>query len=84
MINLLMRFYEINEGQILIDDVPINEMKRENVRALFGMVLQDTWLFNGTIKENIVYAKTGVSDEQVKSAAEASNVDHFINTCRWL
>jgi len=80
MINLLMRFYEINEGQILIDDVPINEMKRENVRALFGMVLQDTWLFNGTIKENIVYAKTGVSDEQVKSAAEASNVDHFINT----
>jgi len=80
MINLLMRFYEINEGQILIDDIPIQDMKREDVRGLFGMVLQDTWLFNGTIKENIVYATKGINDEQVVTAAKAANVHHFITT----
>ena len=80
MINLLMRFYEINEGQILIDDIPIQDMKREDVRRLFGMVLQDTWLFNGTIKENIVYATKGINDEQVIEAAKAANVHHFITT----
>lgn len=80
MINLLMRFYEINDGQIFIDDVPINEMKREDVRNLFGMVLQDTWLFNGTIKENIIYSKQNVSDEEVIKACEAANIDHFIRT----
>ncbi|MCL1901234.1 MAG: ABC transporter ATP-binding protein, partial [Firmicutes bacterium] len=65
MVNLLMRFYEINDGQILIDDVPINSVRREDVRDLFDMVLQDTWLFEGTIKENIIYSKTGISDEEV-------------------
>ena len=80
MINLLMRFYEINSGQILIDDIPISEMKREDVRSLFGMVLQDTWLFEGSIKENIVYSKEGVTDEEVIEASKAANVDHFIRT----
>ncbi|MFA6890079.1 MAG: ABC transporter ATP-binding protein [Bacilli bacterium] len=80
MINLLMRFYEIESGQILIDDVPISDMRREDVRALFGMVLQDTWLFEGTIRENIVYSKTGVSEEDIIKAAQAANVDHFIKT----
>lgn len=80
MINLLMRFYEINDGEILIDDVSINELKREDVRELFGMVLQDTWLFNGTIKENIVYSKENVTDEQIVKACEAANIDHFIRT----
>lgn len=80
MINLLMRFYEINDGQILIDDVPIDKMRRDDVRACFGMVLQDTWLFNGSIKDNIVYSKSGVSDEEVISACKAANVDHFITT----
>jgi len=80
LINLLMRFYEIDSGEILIDDVPINEMKRENVRALFGMVLQDTWLFEGSIKENIIYAKKNVTDEEVYKACEAANIDHFIRT----
>ncbi|MCL2522057.1 MAG: ABC transporter ATP-binding protein/permease [Erysipelotrichales bacterium] len=80
IINLLMRFYEIDSGEILIDDIPISELKRENVRALFGMVLQDTWLFEGTIKENIIYAKENVSDEEVYKACEAANIDHFIKT----
>ncbi|MFA7126599.1 MAG: ABC transporter ATP-binding protein [Bacilli bacterium] len=80
MINLLMRFYEIESGQILIDDVPISDMRREDVRALFGMVLQDTWLFEGTIRENIVYSKTGVSEKDIIKAAQAANVDHFIKT----
>lgn len=80
MINLLMRFYETNEGEILIDGIPIKSMKRENVRALFGMVLQDTWLFEGSIRDNIVYAKENVSEEEILKAAKAANVDHFIRT----
>lgn len=80
MINLLMRFYETNEGEILIDGIPIKSMKRENVRALFGMVLQDTWLFEGSIRDNIVYAKENVSEEEIFKAAKAANVDHFIRT----
>jgi len=80
IINLLMRFYEINDGEIFIDDVPINRLKREDVRSLFGMVLQDTWLFNGTIKENIVYSKQNVADEEIYKASEAANIDHFIRT----
>lgn len=80
MINLLMRFYEIDKGQILIDGISISEMKREDVRSLFGMVLQDTWLFEGSIRENIVYSKKNVSDYDVFKAAEAANVDHFIKT----
>lgn len=80
MINLLMRFYELNQGEILIDGVPISSMKRAHVRSLFGMVLQDTWLFEGTIRENIVYATKNVTDDAVYEAAKAANVDHFIRT----
>ncbi|GHU99799.1 ABC transporter [Clostridia bacterium] len=80
MVNLLMRFYELNAGKILIDGVPIDEMRREDVRGLFGMVLQDTWLFEGTIRENIIYAKEGVTDEDVIKACKAANIDFFIRT----
>jgi ATP-binding cassette subfamily B multidrug efflux pump len=80
LINLLMRFYELKGGRILIDGVPINEMKRKDVRALFGIVLQDTWLFEGTIKENIAFSKENVSLDEVVSACEAANIDHFIRT----
>lgn len=80
IINLLMRFYELNSGEILIDDVPTSKMKREDVRAMFGMVLQDTWLFEGSIRENIVYAKTGVTESEIIKAGQAANVDHFIRT----
>jgi len=78
MVNLLMRFYEIDGGQILIDGVDIADMRREDVRQLFGMVLQDTWLFDGTIKENIKYALTGASDARVEEVCKAVGVDHFI------
>ena len=71
MVNLLMRFYDVQGGEIRIDGTPIQSLPRENVRSLFCMVLQDTWLFEGTIKENIVYAKQGVSDEEVISACKA-------------
>ncbi|MDR3216854.1 MAG: ABC transporter ATP-binding protein/permease [Clostridiaceae bacterium] len=80
MINLLMRFYEINGGDILIDGVSIKEMKREDVRALFGMVLQDTWLFDGTIRDNVVYAKKGVTQAEIEEACRAANIDRFIAT----
>lgn len=80
MVNLLMRFYELNGGEILIDGVPISSMTRENVHDLFCMVLQDTWLFEGTIRENIVYSKKGVSDEEVRQACRAVGIDHFIRT----
>ena len=78
MVNLLMRFYETQGGQIRIDGVPIGELTRENVHNLFCMVLQDTWLFEGTIRENIVYAKQGVTDEQVTAACKAVGLHHFI------
>ncbi|MDR1092652.1 MAG: ABC transporter ATP-binding protein/permease [Clostridiales bacterium] len=80
IVNLLMRFYELNGGEILIDGVPIGQMRREDVRGLFGMVLQDTWLFEGSVKENIVYAKEGVTDGEVVEACKAANIDHFIRT----
>lgn len=80
MVNLLMRFYELNEGEILIDDVPLKSLTRENVHHLFCMVLQDTWLFEGTIRENIVYNKQGVTDEEIVEACKAAGVHHFINT----
>ena len=80
MVNLLMRFYELWSGEIRIDGVPISEMKRSDVHALFGMVLQDTWLFEGTYRENIVYGKENVTDEQVRSACKAVGMDHFIMT----
>lgn len=80
MVNLLMRFYELNSGEILIDGVPINQLTRENVHDLFCMVLQDTWLFEGTIRENIVYSKEGVTDEDIAKACKAVGIDHFIRT----
>ena len=80
IVNLLMRFYEVNSGEITIDGVPIHTLTRENVHDLFCMVLQDTWLFEGTIKENIIYNKQGVTDEEVIKACQAVGVDHFIQT----
>ncbi|MEH7114781.1 ABC transporter ATP-binding protein [Neobacillus niacini] len=80
LVNLLMRFYEINGGEILIDGVPIHELTRGNIHDLFSMVLQDTWLFEGTILENIVYSRKGVTDEEVKAACRAVGLHHFIKT----
>ena len=78
IINLLMRFYEPNSGYITIDGVPTREMKRADVRKLFGMVLQDTWLFNGTVEENLRYGNQKASLDDIVAAAKASNVDHVI------
>lgn len=80
MVNLLMRFYDVQGGEIRIDGTPIQSLTRENVRSLFCMVLQDTWLFEGTIKENIVYAKQGVTDAEVIAACKAVGLHHFIKT----
>lgn len=80
LINLLMRFYELNDGQITIDGVDITKLKRGHLRGMFGMVLQDTWLFNGTIKENIGYGRAGATDEEIVAAAKAAHADHFIRT----
>ncbi|MBQ3433131.1 ABC transporter ATP-binding protein [Candidatus Saccharibacteria bacterium] len=78
IINLLMRFYEPTSGYITIDGVPIREMRRADVRRLFGMVLQDTWLFSGTVAENLRYGKLSASLSDIRQAAKASNVDHII------
>ena len=80
MVNLLMRFYEINSGSIRIDGIPTSEMTRESVHDLFSMVLQDTWMFEGTVRENLVYNKTGVSDEELEKACRACGIYHFIET----
>lgn len=80
MVNLLMRFYEQWSGQIKIDGVPVSEMRRSDVHAMFGMVLQDTWLFDGTYRENIAYGKPGVTDEQVEAACKLVGLDHYIKT----
>ena len=80
IVNLLMRFYELNAGAILVDGTPIDQVRRENVHEQFGMVLQDTWMFEGTIKENVVYCKENVSDEQVIAACKAVGLHHFIRT----
>ncbi|WP_251548695.1 ABC transporter ATP-binding protein [Pumilibacter intestinalis] len=80
MVNLLMRFYEVNGGSITIDGVDIKDLTRENIHDLFGMVLQDTWLFEGTVRDNIVYSKTDAPDEKVIKAAKAAGLDHFIRT----
>ena len=80
IVNLLMRFYEINSGRIYIDGVPIDSLTRENVHELFCMVLQDTWLFEGTVRENLVYSKENVSDEQLERACRAVGIHHFIHT----
>ncbi len=79
MVNLLMRFYEIDGGEILIDGVNTKDISRENVHDLFSMVLQDTWLFNGTLRENIVYSKEA-RDEDVEKACRAAGISHFIST----
>lgn len=80
MVNLLMRFYDLWSGEIRIDGVPISEMKRADVHKMFGMVLQDTWLFEGTYRENIVYGKENVSDEHLRKVCKAVGMDHFIMT----
>ena len=80
LVNLLMRFYELNGGQILVDGVDITQLKRGNLRRMFGMVLQDTWLFSGTLRENIAYGREGASEAEIIQAAKAAQADHFIRT----
>ncbi len=80
IVKLLMRFYDINSGSIEIDGVDIRKFKREDLRSMFGMVLQDTWLFNGTIRENIRYGDFNATDDMVVAAARMANVDHFVRT----
>ena len=80
MVNLLMKFYDINSGEIRIDGVSTKELTRENIHDLFTMVLQDTWMFEGTIKENIIYNQENVSDERVKEVCKKVGLDHFIRT----
>ena len=80
LVNLLMRFYDVDSGEILIDGVNIKDMKREDVRKLFGMVLQDTWMFNGTIRENLIYGKPNASEEEIMKAAKEAQVDHFVRS----
>jgi ATP-binding cassette subfamily B protein len=80
LVNLLMRFYEINEGKITVDGVDIRDMKRGDLRSIFGMVLQDTWLFNGTIRDNIAYGCLGIAEEEIIRAARTAHADHFVRT----
>jgi ATP-binding cassette subfamily B protein len=80
LVNLLMRFYDVDSGEIRLDGVPTMQMSRDEVRGAFGMVLQDTWLFAGTIRDNIAYGYEGATEEQVLDAARAARVDHFVRT----
>lgn len=80
MVKLLMRFYDVNEGAILVDSHDIREFKRNDLRQIFAMVLQDTWLYNGTIMENIRYGRPDATDEEVVAAAQMAHVDHFVHT----
>jgi ATP-binding cassette subfamily B protein len=80
LVNLLLRFYELDGGRITIDGVDTREMRRDDLRRLFGMVLQDTWLFSGTIRENIAYGAVGASEERIMEAARAAHVDHVVRT----
>lgn len=80
MVNLLMRFFEINSGDIKIDDIPISEMSRENVHNLFSMILQDTWLFEGTVRENLVYNMKGVTEEELEQVCKACGLDKFVHS----
>lgn len=80
LVNLLMRFYETQAGSIAIDGVDVRRLKRADLRGLFGMVLQDTWLFNGTIRDNIAYGREGATEAQIVAAAKAAHADHFIRT----
>lgn len=80
LVNLLMRFYEIDSGEILIDGISTKDMKREDVRKLFGMVLQDTWIFDGTIRENVSFGTKGLTNEQIENACSFAHIDHFIRS----
>jgi len=80
LVNLLMRFYEIDGGRICVDGVDTRAMTRDELRSTFGMVLQDTWLFNGTIRENIAYGRENATEEHIIEAARAAHVDHFVRT----
>jgi ATP-binding cassette subfamily B protein len=80
LVNLLMRFYDVNGGKITVDGVDIRQLRRGDLRSMFGMVLQDTWLFNGTIRDNIAYGREGASNEEIIQAAKAAQADHFIRT----
>ena len=80
MVNLLMKFYDINSGEIKIDGISTKELTRENIHDLFTMVLQDTWLFDGTVKENIIYNRKNVSDEKIVEVCKEVGLDHFIKT----
>ncbi|TRZ47980.1 ABC transporter ATP-binding protein [bacterium] len=80
LVNLLMRFYEVNDGKIKIDGVDITNLKRADLRRMFGMVLQDTWLFHGTIRDNIAYGRDNATEEQIVKASDAAYADHFIRT----
>lgn len=80
LVNLLMRFYDVNDGKITVDGVDIRDMTRSGLRSMFGMVLQDTWLFNGTIRDNIAYGRPDATDEQIVAASKAARSDHFIRT----
>lgn len=80
MVNLLMRFYEINRGKITIDGVDIHDMPRKEIHDLFGMVLQDTWVFEGTLRDNLCYSTKGLTDEEILEAVKAANLTHFVET----
>ncbi len=80
LVNLIMRFYEVQEGRITVDGIDIRDMKRGDLRTMFGMVLQDTWLFNGTIRDNIAYGREGAAEEDIIDAAQAAHAHHFIMT----
>jgi ATP-binding cassette subfamily B protein len=80
MVKLLMRFYDVDKGAILVDGHNIKDFRREDLRCMFGMVLQDTWLYNDTIMENIRYGSPGTGDDAVITAAKAARVDHFVRT----
>jgi ATP-binding cassette subfamily B protein len=80
IVNLLMRFYDVDEGRISLDGINTRDLRRDDVRRVFGMVLQDTWLFTGTIRDNIGYGKEGASNEEIVAAAQAAYVDPFVRT----
>jgi ATP-binding cassette subfamily B protein len=80
LVNLLMRFYDVDSGRITVDGIDVREMTRDNLRSTFGMVLQDTWLFGGTIRENIAYGRENATEEEIQQAARSAQVDHFVRT----
>jgi ATP-binding cassette subfamily B protein len=80
LVNLLMRFYELDGGRITVDGIDTRELRRDSLRSAFGMVLQDTWLFHGTIRDNIAYGRLDATDEEIHAAAEAAHVEHFVKT----